>query len=268
MSNHSKIQLIVWSKDRAVQLRLLLESIERYMPDFFDTHIVYTASSPEFREGYDRVEAKFPANYIFETKLADDTRRLINEFKGSLIAFSTDDTVIFKAPPKVDLDTLIPPGYVSFSFRYGLNTTLQDYFRNLWQNPLTNYREEGEFISWNWAMYHPLFNYGYPFGLDMHAYHADLIADLIKYDQFKSTNQLETLLFNKKQQAPQMIRSFKESVAINIPDNCMSGVTQSAGNSVEDMNKRFLAGEVISLDDIPKEFNACHYPVEYKWISV
>lgn len=263
-----KIQLIVWSKDRAVQLRLLLESIERYMPDYFETHIVYTTSTPEFQRGYDIVAERFPANYIFETKLALDTRRLINEFTGSVIAFSTDDTVIFKAPPKVDLDTLIPSGCVGFSFRYGLNTTLQDHFRNLYQNPLINYQDEGDTIKWWWNMYHPLYNYGYPFGLDMHAYNADLIADLIKYDEFKSTNQLETLLFNKRHLAPQMIRSFKESVAINVPDNCMSGVTQSTGGNIEEMNKRFLAGEVISLDDFPKEFNACHMPVEYKWITI
>lgn len=261
------INLIIWSKDRAVQLRLLLESIKRYMPDFFVPHIIYTYSTPEFAKGYAKVSQEFSADYIFESNLERDTRKLIDKSLGGLVAFSTDDTVIFKSPPRVDLDQLIPSGCTTFSLRLGLNTTLQDYYRNLWQPPLINYREDGDIIEWQWIRHNPVYNYGYPFGLDMHVYHTDLISKLIKYESFRTTNQLESLLFRKKYEAPQLIRSFKESVAVNIPDNNISGITQSSGSDLGKMNKRFLAGGVIDLDHISSQtFNACHQPVEYKWI--
>jgi hypothetical protein len=237
------------------------------MPHFFDINVIYTYSGPEYAKGYAKVMDEFPAKYILEKNLAQDTRDLISNNLDGLIAFSTDDTVIFRAPPTIDLSELIPPGCCTFSLRYGINTTLQDYYRNLYQPALAGYKDDGDTIQWAWNNYHPLYNYGYPFGLDMHVYKASLLDELMRYETFKSTNQLESLLFNKKHLAPQMVRSYKYSVAINIPDNCMSGITQSSGNSVADMNKRFLAGEVISLDDIPQDFNACHYPVEYKWIK-
>lgn len=267
MCAYKRVELIVWSKDRAPQLRLLLESIGRYTPHMFNINVIYTYSNEEYKQGYEKVMAEFPANYILEKSLAQDTCDLIVNNLDGLIAFSTDDTVIFRAPPTIDLSELIPPGCCSFSLRYGLNTTLQDYYSNLYQTPLTAYKDEGDTIQWNWSNYNGLHNYGYPFGLDMHIYKASLINDLIKYETFKSTNQLESLLFKKKRLAPQMIRSFKYSIAINIPDNCMSGITRSSGNNIADMNSRFLSDEVISLDDIPTDFNACHYPVEYKWIK-
>ena len=93
------INLIIWSKDRAAQLHLLLESLDRNLPDSFITSVIYTYSSPEFKAGYDRIQDEFDANrvgLVLETDLREQTLSLIDDKSFDLVAFSTDDTVIYK----------------------------------------------------------------------------------------------------------------------------------------------------------------------------
>ena len=258
------IHLIVWSKDRAAQLHLLLESIEKNMTDKFITSVIFTYSSDYFKKGYERLREEFPGpRYLFhlEQDLRSDTMELISDKTYDNIAFSTDDTVIYK-DANAFKESLMDSSIGTFSLRLGLNTLMQDCHAGIYQPPLNIYQEDGDTITWPFNMYHPNSNYGYVFGLDMHVYNRELMYGLTRYMPFKSTNELETGLFYKKLCIPQNIRSFKHSVAVNIPTNNISGITRHGETyefTLDELNQEYLDGKTISLTKIMEQtIIGCH----------
>lgn len=272
------IHLIIFSKDRACQLDLLLRSIKRNCPDTFITTILYTYSNQDFKLGYANLFLRrkefgplFSNKFWFieERNFQDDIKNLIEEKSFEWVALSTDDTVIYRQMPDFwTWKNKLTPDICTFSLRYGLNTTLQDCFRNLYQPLLNGYQDEGDTISWDFSQYHPNANYGYPFGLDMHIYRRDILWSLIKNMEFNDSNQLESGLFYKKHLCPSLIRSFKESVAVNIPSNNISGVTQAMENNLLELNSKYLEGYEISLEDIMKErIIGSHQDIKYRLVK-
>ena len=67
------INTIIFSFDRACQLHLLLESIEKNAKNTFNINILYKFSNDEFKKGYELLKSKFiNINFIEEKN---------NEFK-------------------------------------------------------------------------------------------------------------------------------------------------------------------------------------------
>lgn len=258
------IDLIIFSKNRAVQLELLLRSIKKHAPNLFKTNIIYTYSSKEFELGYRSVQRLhgFDFNFVQEKKHLWDHVEDVLSNSSAFVAFSTDDTVLYRNVPVINM----ADDAATFSLRYGLNTILQDCFHNRYQYSLRNYEENDLYLKWKFADYPANFNYGYPFGLDMHIYRTDLIQRLIQGQRFNSTNELESFLFFKKDQAPPFIQSFKHSVAVNIPANNLSGVTEHFGISEKEMNDRFLDGWTFDLNPIENaDIIGSHQILELRW---
>ncbi len=53
------INAIIFSKDRASQLRLLLYSIQKNAPHAFNLNVIYTSSNEEFKQGYEKLKDEF-----------------------------------------------------------------------------------------------------------------------------------------------------------------------------------------------------------------
>lgn len=250
------ITLVVWSKDRACQLDCLLQSIERFAPNTFSVCVVAKSSNDIFREAYDQVFAEHKVLAIgHETN--GDFHYLTNQFinlAGEQIAFSTDDTILYREPETPILEAAKCASI--FSLRYGLNTIVQDYHTGRKQPILRNparHPSMPDVIAWAWRHYHPLNNYGYPFGLDLHIYNTKMLKDILRGAHYDTSNQLETLLFEKRDLAPPFISSYDTSVAVNVPVNNMSGITRGGedyGYTIEELNNRYLAGMRIDLDDL------------------
>ena len=61
---------IAFSKDRAMQLRLLLESLQKNFIDLGDTHVLYSYSNDRFKNGYEKLKSEFP-RVVFHTQSDD-----------------------------------------------------------------------------------------------------------------------------------------------------------------------------------------------------
>jgi hypothetical protein len=65
------------------------------------------------------------------------------------------------------------------------------------------------------------------------------------------------------------MRSFKHSIAVNIPVNGMSGVTrhgEAHPYTLEELNNKYLAEQVIDLDFIMQnQIFGCHQEVPFKF---
>src|SRR5689334_243855 len=120
------ISLIVWSKDRACQLDLLLRSIKRNIPNTFDVNVIYKASSSEYQDAYNQCLNIHNGASFFgehdEWNLEKLTRKLISEANEN-VCLSTDDTVFYKESPLVGqaLEEKLTDKAI-FSLRLGFNT--------------------------------------------------------------------------------------------------------------------------------------------------
>lgn len=270
------INLIIWSKDRACQLHLLLESINKHCP-FFDPHILYTYSNEEYGEGYRQLIENPPYDrgvFLSEDNFVEDTMNFVDNPAYEHVCFSTDDTVIYRKS-LIDFDTLkclfLPKlDNQVFTFRMGLNTIVQDCHRQTLQQPLHNPTKTNPCVMWNIKKYHPLSNYGYPLALDMHVFTKNYATNLVKKCMpWNNTNSLESNM-QKYRNDIDFMTSFEKSIAINIPANNMSTVTRHGeqyGYSNKYLNDCYLSGQRISLDEIEREnIVGCHQEVRFNLV--
>lgn len=262
-----KSKLIIWSRNRACQLETLLDSIEKFAPRSFDINVIWSATDDKFSEGYYRLWGfNYPMSSFRKQegqgkKLLMD---LVDDNHYNTITFATDDTILYRSPP-YDFDNRLE-GVATFSLRYGLNTLTQDCFAHSIQPPLIDYSHEGYTIKWDYLKYAPNHNYGFPFGLDMHVYNRSKFLTWIKDLNFDRPSELEGGLQSWRNKLPEhYIRSFKQSIAVNVPITNLTGYTTSCNVSIADVNKKFLDGQKIryNLNDV---ITGAHQVLRYEWI--
>ena len=266
------MNLIIWSKDRAAQLDMLLTSIKEktYLKKIY---VIYKASSDFYEDGYDLlIRYHNNVNFIcqYSDSLENMTKNLLislAERKEKYVGFSTDDMVVYRdfLVPETDITYLFESGYDVFSMRLGFNTIVQNTHEGTFQPALHRYVTHGDFIGWNWRDYYPLDNYGYPSGLDMHFFPLNKIQPLIESFSWATANELESGLFYRKDSLG-CIFSPKQSVAVNIPVNNMSGITISGKTysyHPERLNELFL-NKVRFKYRFNKEIIGCHqeFPID------
>ncbi len=266
---NNPIKLLIWSKDRACQLHLLLEGIQKHLP-YFDISVLYTTSgSMAYQMGYYKLKEKFPSHtYIREHNFHDDTVRIIQDSPYENICLCTDDTIVFRTPEVSPINNL-SIGEV-FSFRLGFNTTLQNPFDGMVQPPLTSYTKHKQILQWNALLYYSIMNYGYPFAMDMHSYNKAQLLDLMGRFNFNSSTELEGNLFKYRHECPHMF-AFEHSVAVNVPVNKLSN-TQYTGEKVQrtmlELNTLYLSGKKIDLSAIEQqEIVGCHQLIDLEFID-
>lgn len=269
----NKINLIIFSKDRAAQLHLLLESLcSHQYYHLFDVNVLWKASSPEFAEGYSLCKYNWSTPQFHEEKdpFEFETKRQL-AYSSSLVSFCTDDMVFFRPANLQLLDYLNGGTFYSacvFSFRLGFNTIEQDIHAGTKQPSLHKFLEQDGFIKWNPHNYHPHSNYGYPFALDTHVFRTEIILDCLRNKSFKNTNELESLLHRERHRISE-IWSYKHSCAVNIPTNTISGVTRAGEKYSLDLveaNRNYLDGARLDLNSIlMTKIVGCHQEIELKW---
>lgn len=263
------VNALIFSKDRAAQLDLLLRSIEKNTIDLFSSIVVlYTYSNEEYKEGYERLISNlrgYRPLFVKEEDFRQDTLDFCENTK--YVSLLTDDTVFFR-PFEFDFSNELVLKFLNevnsvFSLRLGYNTVVQNIHANpvLMQPYLHFVVEKDGILSWNPKFYRSTYNYGYPFSIDAHIYHTEFLYDLMKQIPFKNTNQLESGLFQYHQIVNKMY-SLNHSVAVNIPCNNLSNITvagQYYPFTTKELNDAFLEGKRILLDTIERaDIAGCH----------
>ena len=196
------IPLFIASKDRPTQLKLLLESIERNAPDFFQINVLYSGSLYSYQLGYRKLQSEVSnVNWIEEktdwkygrenssTPLNIQRKNgvfieqfydLLEANKDDVFCLMVDDNIVYNKVPisPDDARNVLDEKTFSFSFRLGRNTTIQNHLDGQPQLPLNIEKESGEFIKWNWHNYNNNFtDYAFPFSWDGVIYRtSDIIA--------------------------------------------------------------------------------------------
>lgn len=282
MFDTPKVNFIIFSKDRAAQLSLLLESIDKLgWRKHFYTKVIYLSSNQEYEKGYELCRKIYPwVNYQSERGPEDykpgykNEAGLQSELNMAMLTLrnipfqclSTDDMVFYRTS-NGDLNNVLEslPENGVFSLRLGFNTIVQDYHLQSKQPCLHKYVDKGDYIAWNPNDYNAYMNYGYPLAVDCHVLRTEKMRDLCKRFTWKTTNELESGWQKYRHEITELC-SFKQSVALNIPCNSISGITRAGEKYPYDtriLNDNFLAGRKLSLENIMKhEIIGCHQEIE------
>jgi hypothetical protein len=266
------MKAIIFSKNRACQLHLLLESIEQYAPKLFsDIEVLYHSTSAEFKQGYKIVSENFTEVYFNEQySFKRDTMLLMPNAK--LVCFFVDDNFLYK---QVDLTQeeiyklYENPKFGFLSLRMGLNIEYQDLYsqQKLAVPKLYNRHNDDKLVFWQWKTCYPYHNYGYAFSVDGHIYRTnDILPGCNR--EFNNPNEFEGGY--KTDHIPPVAASLRESVLVNNPLNLVGSSNNRAGehfpHSLEELNQRYLDGQTISLDKLcQNKIVACHQEMEIEF---
>jgi len=243
------INIIVFSKDRALQLELFLRSFNRFVKDAnkCDVKVLYTYSTDKFKEGYDIVIANKTDNVTFlkETNFKPDTIYLIDRHNPYTVFFVDD--IIFKEPfeffdEKMNL-FISNPSIACLSLR--LNKQLNYCYaesRNM-NKPIF-----GKDNIYNWTK--ETGDYGYPMSQDGHIFRTNQIYQLHVDLEYHAPNTLEGRLHTHRKKLPPLIICYDKSKIINNPINRVqfASINRCGNISADYLNDKFLEGYRIDIE--------------------
>jgi hypothetical protein len=274
------ISAIIFSKNRASQLHLLIESMFNCSYKLFDNiTVLYTTTDEAYEKGYYLLQQQqiLPTKitWIKESNLTKDT---LESMQGSIgnnkfITFLTDDSVFYKniQEKKVVIETALHPAsdIACFSLRIGLNTVEQMYWAPGHILKL-NYTQVNDIIKWKHTEYPTEHHYGYPLSLDGHIFPSSKIVELIqKIDNFQGVNALEGCLTRYKFEIPSCMAAFEHSALVTVPINRVQELAKNTaglfhGISTEELNNKYLAGKTIDYRAIDfSKINGTHQELRY-----
>lgn len=282
---------IIFSKNRACQLDLLLRSIRKNLPIFDRILILYTYTSDDFKKGYEVLRYKH-YNTIYLLKQTDfkkNTIQLIND-SSEMVCFFVDDNIIYRkndTKPKYIKHLFINiEDFGCFSFRLGFNTIVQNPYSNpprtiqinqpikqinfTVQDENTQHQKcDCSVYVWEWdKLPHIGNNFGYGFSVDGHIYSKDVLLKSLDFD-FDNPNAFEGRFDTKN--IPGIMACCSRSSVVNNPLNLVGSSNNAAGkfygHTLEELNDKFLDGKKISLESISKNnIIGCHQEMKIELI--
>lgn len=265
------INAIIFSKDRAAQLRLLIYSILKNSPHTFNLNVIYTYSNENFKNGYEKVMGEFSSvcNFVKQTdNFKEDVLNLLNSDK-EYSCFFTDDDIIYKS---FDVNKVIDSiesdeDVFCFSLRLGVNTNFC-YAMNT-PNVFRDYDNNDGILKWDWSVHY--LDFGYPLSVDGHIFKTKDIFKLTRKVAFTNPNTYEASLQMFDNFPKNKMTSFENSVLVNTPNNIVNTTFANRnalthGASVETLNKDYLEGKIIDLESMDfSDIKGCHQEIEFKY---
>ncbi|MBN2136631.1 MAG: glycosyltransferase [Sedimentisphaerales bacterium] len=262
---------LIFSKDRAMQLRASIESLLLNCRDHgqIQLHVLYKTSSPLHRRQYERLKAKF--HDICFVEEADFKEQVLSIIGGcEHILFAVDDNMFVRDFFLSDVVGSLRSSSdsIGFSLRLGVNTTYC-YARNASQ-AVPAFQQVDDHIlkyDWTWGEY----DFGYPLEVSSSVYRSVDILGLLGKLEFDNPNTLEgTMAANAHlyRGLRSNLLCFEKSAAFCVPVNMVQTVWQNrvCGDgrySVERLAQIFEQGGRIDVerysDFVP---NSCHQEVE------
>ncbi len=260
------INLIIFSKNRPMQLQATLDSIELYTKGFFNNiDIVYLATDDKYRHGYDVLKEKKPyVNFIAETDFEKDIKSC---FKMDFTCMAADDDIIFTEFNKGLFRVFNNPEICCFSLRLGKN--INYCYSNDKPNELKNYKEDGEFMYWDWR--DEELDFAYPLSVVSHIFRTEFIKRLTDKISFKDTNTYEAGLQAFIQECAPKIASHKNSRIIGVPANSVNDSWTNRNGlkyaySTEELIDMYMDGKIIDITKIKsEEIHSAQQEIKYNF---
>ena len=265
------ITAIVLSKDKAAQLHLLLESIQKNSSNLFDIRVIYEATNTVFTEGYNKVKEEFfykdryglnfPIKWFPRTheNISLDIIDHLSDDRDLTCIFN-DENIVFKRLPsyKKTMELFRTNAISALSLRLGNNTVIQNAYNA--NDYFIDKPSEGEFLLdnfmlWDASLVKPFTNFAMPFSHNGHVYTTKLINFILEKTKIKDINGFEKALQDNLYMGvfggfipPNMSCLEYSSVIHNSPKKVSDEVQSDFGTSDFGLNDRYLSGSRIDYD--------------------
>lgn len=273
-----ELVIIAFSKDRAAQLHLLLESIKQIDTSgvlLSNLFVIHKQSSQEYKEGYQLVQKEFGDTVFFpkEQNLLEDITKIVGNRRASHIMFLVDDQVMISPLTFRMYDAfamLAGQPCCTLSLRLGMNTTWQYQADRKTRMP-SNFRVwRSNLYIWNRETIPTTDNFGYPLSVDSHIFRTDIIVPLlIQLQNVRIPNDLEAQLQKYLPFIPPLMACQEHSSFVSIPVNRVQDLfpNKTGKDLLPDyLNKRYLEGDRLDLEHIlSQKVNGCHQELELRF---
>ena len=125
--NWGKVDVIIFSYNRPMQLYALLESIEKYLDGIGGIAVIYRAGNDRFYKNYHVVQLSFPTvHFILQENAPNDFKSLLMQElavgKAAYVMFAVDDMIVKNsADLSLCISMLEKAGAYAFFLRLGLH---------------------------------------------------------------------------------------------------------------------------------------------------
>lgn len=247
------VDLIIFSKDRPLQLYAHLESVFTYCKNIGSIQVIYHAANQEYAAGYEQVKKDFPD----VTYLQQDTKNPRSDFKkltmealnrctARYMMFSVDDIIVKDfCDLKQCTKALNHTHAYAFYLRLGLHVTLC-YSENKHQGTPQLIHLYDDVYGWK-------FNTGdgdwrYPHSVDMTIMRTSSIKQQVLQLSFYSPNTLEAQ-WGIKAPLNKFGLCFASSKIVNVPLNLVQTDfrNRAMGFSAQGLNTHFMQGKKIDI---------------------
>ena len=253
MTQDSRLKVVIFSKNRPLQLDLCLRSFQKFCGDarIQDVSVLYKADEG-YQSSYETLKIENSVyGYLEETNFQQNVLDLLEGHEQVL--FVTDDSIWVSRFNLIEPSKLLTKNsdMLGFSFRLGKNVT---YCYSLNQNQLIpNYEVvKKDIIKYCWTSGELDFNY--PLEISSSLFLTKIIQKCLKNSVFNNPNMLEDVLANSRRlflERP-WIMSYEQSVAFGNPLNDVAKhgnrFSQKEKFSAEEMLTKYQNGFRVNLD--------------------
>jgi len=244
--------LLIFSKDRAMQLDALLRSYFHYSKNVISVHILYRASEKKFEQGYEELMSIYKnkqVDFIEEKSFKLDLKGLFERITSSKVIFLVDD-LFFKNTVDFKKFTAIDPKKYVASLRMGKHLNFSYTLQKKQKLPVLFIPEEQtDMLSWCFS--NAELDWAYPLSVDGHLFDSNELRILVNELEYKAPNSFEEALqvmkplFNKRKGL-----CYPESILVNNPCNKVQSENNNISGemTIEELNAKWLSGYRIDFE--------------------
>lgn len=267
------IDILIFSKDRACQLDLLLSSLKEKVKSVSNVTVLFLSSNESFTKAYQICQDEHPGiNFIREVNFKHQVDSWINDPKRSFASMMLVDDIVFKQD--LDLNEISNLLYhnnhiLCYSPRLGLHLT-DCYTMNEKNVSAPNGNLINEYFAWDWTT--GKLDWNYPLSVDGHVFRTSELASWITYLNFNNPNTLEAAMQQVQFHVvlQQTMICNRISKLVNIPMNRVQNTFQNRFGEVShvELNEKYLDNNRIDRSYYYSIINkGCHEDLPIVWVN-
>lgn len=270
----NKVDLIVFSYNRPMQLYALLESVDYYITGLEKIHVVCRVDNDQFRQAYQQVKSDFN-DVIFHYQgnnphkdFKQITEALLLQPTSNYVLFAVDDIIV---KDYLDLQecTIALQQTKAYGFYLRLGTNLTECYMLRCSQTLPPLKLVKPTI-YSWIIKEGLYDWGYSNTVDMTLYKKSDILQTIQSLFYWSPNSLESLWSRRSVEVNRRKGlCFEQSKIVNIPVNLVNKSLNRymEGLTAEELLVLFNRGLKIDIASLYKINNkGAHMDYELKFL--
>ncbi|MFI5333339.1 MAG: hypothetical protein ACHQVS_04545 [Candidatus Babeliales bacterium] len=253
----NKVDVVIFSYDRPLQLELLLTSMERFVVGTGEISVVYRASAPAYKKAYKQLQKAYPSiHFVVQgTQPKQDFKPLTEQCAfttpSEYIVFAVDDNVV-KEPVDVSACIDLLEKYHAYGFYLRMGAHLTDCYTMSCKQPLPPL-QECEAGVYSWCFIQGFADWGYPNNVDMTLYRKRDIKQVIMDLTYSNPNTLELQWARNPASRTKLGLCFARTKMVNLPLNKVQDSWNNRNENLlqpEEQLAKFNKGLAIAIEPL------------------